>query len=559
VRRVLSLLMSLGLAASACQPAPSGSPGAGSPGAPAGSQAAPSQIAAATAPPLNRDKDTLVIAVDAFSGDFDPASSYLLAQGLLWRGTYDSLVRLKGNSASEVEAALATSWESNADKSAWTFHLRPDVKFTDGTPFDASAVKTAYTRTIKIALGTQLILGSFVTDPDKQIVVVDPMTVRFDLGRSVANFDLVLAAEWGTGIASPKVFTDHSTGSKDQGHEYLASHAVGTGPYKLTSIEPDNQVVLDQNPDYWGGWDGSHFKKVIIRQVPDGATRRQLIESGDVDIAIASTAEDTAAIAADARFYEPNQQNLAMDYVIMGDYGKLAKPEARQAMTYLWPYDDYIGTIAKGQAARPNSVLPDLLVNSVKDFAPKTDLDKARTLFDTAGVAQGTTFSFEYYAGFGKEAAQVLQAQLEQVGMHLDIQEKAFGAFNSDLTTDRPVDQRADMYFWGWWPDYNDASDYTWILFNSDAAPDKCPCYNSGYYSNADVDKIINDGFTEADPTKLAASFKEAQRIMGQDVDPPIIPVGQPIDTTYYRIDIKGQVSNPLYIFTWDFYGLNRG
>jgi len=164
---------------------------------------------------------------------------------------------------------------------------------------------------------------------------------------------------------------------------------------------------------------------------------------------------------------------------------------------------------------------------------------------------------------------------LEQVGMHLDIQEKAYGAFSSDLTTDRPVDKRADMYFWGWWPDYNDASDYSWILFNSDAAPDKCACYNSGYYKNADVDKIINDGFTESDQAKLDSSFKEAQRIMGQDVDPPIIPTsqrimgqdvdppiiptGQPIDTTYYRIDIDGQVSNPLYIFTWDFYALHRG
>jgi ABC-type dipeptide transport system, periplasmic component len=249
-----------------------------------------------------------------------------------------------------------------------------------------------------------------------------------------------------------------------------------------------------------------------------------------------------------------------MDHIVLGDYGKLAKPEARQAMTYLWPYDDYVNTVAKGDLARPNSVFPDLLDTAVKDYAPKTDLAKATQLFATAGIAPGTTFTYEYYTGFGKEAGEVLQAQLEQVGMHLNIVEKAFGAFNADLTTDRPVDQRADMYFWGWWPDYNAPSDYSWVLFNSGAAPDVCPgCYNSGYYKNADVDKIINDGFAQADHAALAASFKEAQRIMGQDVDPPIIPVGQPIDVTYYRTDIKGQVSNPLYIFTWDFYALSRG
>jgi peptide/nickel transport system substrate-binding protein len=559
VRRSFTLLMSLAFIATACQPAaPSSS--AGPPGTQAVGTTVPGTPAAVATPPtISRDKKTLVIAVDAFGSDFDPASSYLLAQGLIWRGTYDPLVRLKGGSADQIEAALAETWEANTDSSVWTFHLRKNVKFTDGTPFDAAAVKANYVRTIKLELGTQLILGAFITDPEKQIVVVDPSTVRFDLGSSVPHFGLVLAAEWGTGIASPKVFTDQSKGPEDQGHEYLLAHAVGTGPYIVTSIAPDDQVVLDKNPDYWGGWSGDHFDKVIIRSVPNGATRRQLIESGDVDISIASTSEDTAAIKADPRFFIPGQTNLAMDHIVLGDYGLLDKPEARQAMTYLFPYDDYIATVAKGDLARPNSVLPDLLLTSVKDYAPKTDLEKAKTLFQTAGIPQGTKFTYEYYTGFGKEAGEVMQAQLEQVGMKLEIIEKSFSAFNGDLTSDRPVDQRANMYFWGWWPDYNHPSNYSWILFDSAAAPDACPCYNSGYYKNADVDKIIDDGFGQADPAKLAASFKEAQRIMGQDVDPPIIAVGQPIDTTYYRTDILGQVSNPLYIFTWDFWALHRG
>lgn len=557
MRRFSALLMSLAMLAAACQtaaPSPSAGPAATGPGA---TTVAPTTAPVVTPPAISRDPNTLVIAVDAFSTDFDPASSYLLAQGLLWRGTYDPLVRLKGSSATEIEGALAQTWEANADSSVWTFHLRPNVKFTDGTPVDAAAVKANYVRMVKIALGTQLILGAFLTDPEKQIVVVDPTTVRFDLGAPTPTFGIVLAAEWGTGIVSPKVFTDHSTGTKDQGHEYLQSHAVGTGPYVITTIEPDNQVVLDQNPDYWGDWSGTHFKKVIIRSVPDGATRRQLLESGDVDIAIAATADDSAAIKADPRFFVPGQTNLAMDYIIMGQYGNLAKPEARQAMSYLWPYDDYINTVAKGDLARPNGVFPDLLDTSVKDFAPKTDTTRAAQLFETAGIAKGTTFTYEYYTGFGKEVGEVLQAQLESVGMHLTINEKAFGAFNGDLTTDRPVAERSDMYYWGWWPDYNAPSDYSWILFNSGAAPDACPCYNSGYYKNAAIDKIINDGFTETDDAKLMASFKQAQDIL-VNKDPAWIPVGQQLDDTYFRTDIVGHYFNPLYIQTWDFYALSR-
>lgn len=128
---------------------------------------------------------------------------------------------------------------------------------------------------------------------------------------------------------------------------------------------------------------------------------------------------------------------------------------------------------------------------------------------------------------------------------------------NADLTTDRPESERANMYYWGWWPDYNDPSDYSWVIFNSDAAPSACPCYNSGYYSNKRVDDIIYDGFSQTDDTKLTKEMHEAQDVMTAQ-DPPIIPVGQQLDDTYFRNDIQGQVFNPLYILTWDYYALSR-
>jgi peptide/nickel transport system substrate-binding protein len=508
---------------------------------------------------LNRDPNTLVVAVDAFNGDFDPASAYLLSEALMWRGIYESLIRLKGESASEVEPLLADTWEHDADSSSWTFHLHPGITFSDGTPMDAEAVKTNYVRTITIQLGTQYILGAFLPKPEKQIVVEDPETIRFDLAYPYPHFDVVLAAQYGTGIVSPKVFTQHSTGPEDEGHEWLLTHAVGTGPYILESFRPGDQVVLVQNPNYWRGWEGPHFTKVIIRSIPEASTRRQLLESGDVDIAYAGSAEDTAAIRADGRFYVGDFKNLDMTYIILGDYGPLASPEARQAMNYLFPYDDFLNTIMKGTLERAHGPFPDLLfTHDPNVFVYETDVEKAKQLLAQGGVQPGTELTYEYYTGFGKEAGLVLQQQLENVGLKLRLVEKEFSAMNADLTTDRPVTDRADMYYWGWWPDYNDPSDYSWVIFNSDAAPDKCPCYNSGYYHNARVDQIINAGFSETNDAKLTDMFREAQDIMTRQ-DPPVIPVGQQLDETYFRNDIKGQVFNPLYILTWDYYALHRG
>jgi peptide/nickel transport system substrate-binding protein len=508
--------------------------------------------------PLDRDPETLVVAVDAFNADFDPASAYLLSEALIWRGVYESLIRLKGDSASEVEPLLADTWEHNADASSWTFHLHPGVKFTDGTPLDAQAVKDNYVRSIGIELGTQFIIGSFVPQPEKQIVVEDPLTIRFDLAYPYPHFDLAMAAQYGTGLVSPKVFTDESTGPEDQGHEFLQSHAVGTGPYMIDTLEPGNQVVLVRNPDYWGGWDGDHFQKVIIRSIPEASTRRQLLESGDVDIAYAGSAEDTAAIRSDGRFYVGDFKNLDMTYIILGAYGPLESPEARQAMNYLFPYDDFLGTIMKDTLDRGNGPFPDLLFTHDPDvFLYDTDVDKALDLLNRAGVEPGTELTYEYYTGFGKEAGLVMQQQLEKVGLKLRLVEKEFSAMNADLTTDRPVSERANMYYWGWWPDYNDPSNYSWVIFNSDAAPDVCPCYNSGYYHNDRVDQIINAGFSETNDRKLTDTMHEAQDIMTR-IDPPIIPVGQQLDETYFRNDIQGQVFNPLYILTWDYYALHR-
>jgi peptide/nickel transport system substrate-binding protein len=553
IRRVPALAMVAVLVLSACGTGEkSASPGSPGPVA-SGPAASP------TSQPLGRDRNTLVVAVDAFATDFDPASAYLLSEALIWRGIYESLVRLKGDSASVVEPLLADTWDHNADASSWTFHLHPGVTFSDGTALDAAAVKANYVRIIGLALGTNLIIGSFVADPSKDIVVVDPTTITFNLSAPTPHFDVVMAAQYGTGLVSPKAFTDNSTGAKDQGHNWLQAHAVGTGPYMIDTLKPGDEVDLVQNPNYWRGWSGSHFKKIIIRSIPEASTRRQLLESGDVDIAYAGSAEDTAAVRANPVFKVGDFKNLDMTYIILGDYGPLSTPEARQAMNYLFPYDDFLNTVMKGTLQRANGVFPDLLsTHDASVFQYTTDLEKAKALLATAGVVPGTTLTYEYYTGFGKEAGLVLQAQLEKVGLHLKLIEKEFSAMNADLTTNRPVADRANMYYWGWWPDYNGPSDYSWILFNSGAVPsDTCPCYNSGYYKNATVDKIINDGFTVTDDAQLAASFKTAQDILVK-TDPAWIPVGQQLDDTYFRGDIAGQVFNPLYILTWDYYGLSR-
>jgi peptide/nickel transport system substrate-binding protein len=259
-------------------------------------------------PALKRDPQTLVVAMDAFVSDFDPASYFLLSGIVPNFGIYDSLMRMKGNSATGTKPWLARGISTNADKSVWTFALRPGVKYSDGAPFDGNALKAAYTRTITAQLGAGSTLSTYITDPGKQIVVKDPGTVVMDLGTPVPRFDLLLASQYGTGIVNPNV----STKSKNQGHVYLQSHSAGTGAYMVQSAEPNNQIVLVRNPHYWGGWNGSHFNKIIILQVPQNSSRRQGMESGDFDISFPSTPQDTAALKKTPGIFVGNQKVLGM-------------------------------------------------------------------------------------------------------------------------------------------------------------------------------------------------------------------------------------------------------
>ncbi len=510
----------------------------------------------AAGPPLKRDPGTLIVAMDAFTPDFDPASYFLLAAIVPDFGMYDSLMRMEGNSATQTKPWLAQKITTNANKSVWTFALQPGVKYSDGTPFDANALKAAYTRTITANLGAGSTLSAYITDAGKQIVVKDPGTLVMDLGISVPRFDLLAASQFGMGIVNPNVVRH----GKDGGHAWLQQHSAGTGAYMVESVSPGNQIVMTRNPHYWGGWNGPHFNKIIILQVPEDSSRREGMESGDFDIAFPSTPQDTAALRSMPGIFVGNQKFLGMTYVLLGQYGPLASPQARQAVNLLFPTDQYVSSVMKGTLEVPHSVLPDLMIySSPGTYVPTVNVAKAKSLLQQAGVKPGTQLTYEFYTGTGDQAGLLLQSQLSLVGLNVKIVEKDYNAFVADISTPKPVSQRPDMAIGlaGWWPEYNNPSDFCFPILSSGGTPTN-HLFNGGYYENAAVNNAINKGFADPSNTQMLTSlWRQAQTIMGKE-DPPWIPLGQIIDNSYLRTDVKGYVANPVYVQTYDFHALSR-
>jgi peptide/nickel transport system substrate-binding protein len=521
----------------------------------AGCSAGQSGSAAGNAPPPplgSRSRSTLVVAVDAAVEDLDPATNLDWAFGLA--PVYDTLVGLVGTSPVKTGPQLATSLVPNHDFTTWQCQLHPGVHFQDGTVCDAAAVKAAITRTIELPGGIGYLW--YITNPARQIVVADPLTIRFELGTPRPFFNNELAQEYGFYIASPTAAARHSTGRNDLGHGWLQSHPVGTGPYQLQSLLVGQQATFARYPGYWGGWRGAHFDKVVALTIPEPSTRQQLMLNGGADISFPINPEDTVQLENDPRFVVSRQHTLTMDYIALGQYGPLADPRARIAMNYAFDVKGYVAGIERRTVDLPNGAFPTLLLTSdpsVTSFP--YDLAKAKQLFEAAGVHPGTKLSYEFYTGFGTEAGSVLQSSLAQIGIHLQLIEKSYSGFVQDYFSNAPASQRPNMYFFSWWPGYDNPFNYAQPLFTKSGWG--AAGGNAGLYYNAEANGLIMSMANAVIDDALVAKSKRVQQIVAME-DPAWIPVAQELVDIAYRNDIRGFIANPVYEATFDFYALSR-
>jgi peptide/nickel transport system substrate-binding protein len=506
------------------------------------------------------DAKTLVFAADGSPSDLDPQTSNDYRSILALLGIYDTLIALKGASTDEYVPMLAEKWESNADKSVWTFHLRDGVKFTDGTPCDAAAVLASFERLSQMALGQGESWTRFVSDPKKQITAPDAKTVVFSLGKPQPLFEAAIAGTYGVYIVNAKAMKDHEDNG-DWGHAWAQTNAdgTGTGPYKLASFDPSEQLTLEKNDDYWGGWDGNHFERVVIRVVPENGTRRQLLEQGQVDLVDTLTYNDLDALKQNPNLTLHAGYTSRIDYLYLTVAGPLKTPEARQAMNYAFPFDDVIKGVYKGYGKRAIGPVAEV----VRGFDPKTflyptDLDKAKALFAKAGVEPGTTITMATEPGDQNvlTLAQLFQANLAKIGVTLNITQMETSSYVGMLYGDAPADQRPNLMSWAWWPSYNDGWSHLHDLTACDATGANGGG-NAGFYCNQKVDALLKQAESAPDDATYNKAMAELQQILTQD-DPPAIYYAQIQTTLMAQKDIQGIVINPINVGTYYFYQMSR-
>jgi peptide/nickel transport system substrate-binding protein len=504
------------------------------------------------------DPATLQIALNGSPSDLDPHSAYDYRSAIALRGPYEGLIALDGSATDKYVPVLAESWAPNEDKSVWTFILREGVTFHDGTPVTAEAVRKSFVRFLTMGLGPSGAFRRFISDP-AQITAPDERTVVFDCGVPQPLLEAYLSSSYGPLVMNVDLVMQYEE-EGDQGHAWaqLNEEGMGTGPYRVVEFEPEQQLVLEKYDGYWGGWEGNHFDRVIFRVVSENATRRQLIEQGEVDIVDNLTPESLLALEENPDLVVDRSYSAEVDYLILTVAGALASPEARQAMCWAFPYDEVIEGVYKGYAKRAVGGVAELVAGfDPETFQYTTDLDKARELLAAAGVPEGTELVVTQESGDEnvKALVQLFQQNLAQLGITLTIEEVDLSTFTGIMFGDMPVEERPNMMPWFWWPDYNDAYNHLYPQIACDQWGSAGT--NGGYYCNERVQELFEANRDEPDPAKYQAALSEIQQIISRD-DPPAIYYMQREWTTVLRKGIEGFVFNPINIGTYNFHAMSR-
>ncbi len=520
--------------------------------------AAPASARALLSRKQGQAPDTLTVISASSPSDLDPHYAYNNVSSTVFLAPYEILIQLKGSSTDEYEPMLAESWESNADGSQYTFKIAPNAVFHDGTPCDAEAVKASFTRFLQQEAGPYLVIARFIDDPE-QMVVVDPTTIRFDLGRPQPLFLPAMASEYGPFIVNPRAVEENKSEDDPFAHEWFRNNTAGSGPYTVEEFAVDERIVLRKFEEYHRGWEGNHFEEIVIRVVPENATRRQLIESGEADaITLNLTPDDVTALQANPDLNVQIYESTNAVWVIM-NVPRLKTAEVRRGFSYAFPYDDVLNGAYKGLLDRCGPLAPSTRGADPNVFLYQTDVAKAKELILSGGFKEGDTFTYQMPAEDEVErvVAQLFQANVQAMGFNLEIQEIDYAALSDLVYGDSPAEERPDFIGgWGWWPDYNDpwnqlAPNFLASSFGSGGS-------NSGNWVNERFEAIMAEAETYTDEARLDELMREAQNILTEQ-DPPCIYYGTLKWYTVLRKDIQGFYSNPLYLGAYPFYKMYRG
>lgn len=476
-------------------------------------------------------KNTLVFAQGSEPRALDPAYSDDAESSKITFQMYEGLVRYKPGKT-EVEPALATEWSVSADGKEWTFKLRKGVKFHDGTPFNAEAVKFSVDRQLEPNRKNDMPYAKFVYEGVKAVQVVDEYTVKFILEKPIAAFLANQAMSHAAFIVSPTAV------KKNNG--ILNENPVGTGPYKFVKWEKGQYVELVAFDEYWG--DKPKVKKAVYKFTKENSVRASDLISGAIDIMDGVDTNDVKKLES-AGLNVIKQPGMNINYMgFYCDKGPFKDPEVRKAISMAVNRQDLIDYLYLGLAKLPNSMLPDFIPGYSKTAKPYDyNPEEAKRILAAKNLAnlEFTAITYSnprpYNPVNGEKLAAAIQAELAKIGVKMNIKSYAWTEYRQVLKQ-----CEGDAFFYGWTGDNGDADNFLMLL---DSGQIKSTL-NAAHYANPEYDRLLAEGRESMDAAKRAEIYAKAQDIIMADA--PWIYISHGVVLAATRPNIKDFAVHPV-------------
>jgi peptide/nickel transport system substrate-binding protein len=543
-----------GLFVAACGPA-AGPPASTAPSAAAPTQApaAPKPTTAATAVPQAATQPTqaaaakptqaaaaqtvagkplkggqLVVATQRDATTFDPTKSQDVYSNTILALTTDTLFEI--NDKAEVVGRLVEKTE-NLQPNVYVFTLRKGIKFQDGTDLDSEAVKFNLDRHRNDPKATTIQDVKGITS----IETPDPQTVKITLEGPFAPFTSRLTTGAGF-IQSPAAI--QKLGENLQ----RDLTGAGTGPYKFVSWQPDNQIVLERNPDFWGkdadGTQLPYLDRIVFKPFPDENVRLTNLKTGDADVLMGNPPfKDYDSLKQSPDLTVKEIPGLGFQFLFLNtEKEPFSNAAVRRALSYAIDRDQLRQAVLFGRGVTLDLPVPPSIPWAYeKDNQPyvKRSVDKAKQELASTGVSN-VSFSLQISNASPQlqQVAELIKDQIKDAGFDMDIQLIEFATVVQNGNTGEyqalnvgwsgSVDPDGDLY----------------PLFYTKAG------FNFAKYSNPRFDKLLDDGRTNLDEAKRAQAYKDAQGIILQDQEMVVLYSEPQISTVRKNVQNYPQTYN---------------
>jgi peptide/nickel transport system substrate-binding protein len=470
---------------------------------------------------------------------FDPTGS------LIDRALYDTLFTYKGGNLANPIPLLVQSWTASSDAKTFTFQLKKNAHFADGTPLTSADVVFSLQRLINIKGNPSFLLaGVTVSAKGKWTVVMHSATPNTALPAILANPS--------TGIVNSKLVKAHGgtaavgADKNDKAEQWLnssASAGAGSGPYLLKSYSTTSQITLVPNTHYWGSKPAA-FSSVVVRNMV-APTQLLNVQRGSHEIAIDLSADQAQTLQGNSKLKVSLQPSTWVFWLFANDDPSVStvtsNPQFQQAVRYALDYKSIVGVAGPGAIQAPG-IIPSMFLGALpqKD-AIQQDLTKAKAALAASGDASQQV-TLEYPSDLTingvpfTSLAQKVQANLQSAGFNIALSGSPTSTW---LTNYRSGKMAFGLSLWG--PDYPDPADY--LAFT----PGNLVGLRAGWPkgSNSSIEALAAKALVTTASAARKTLYQQIQ--MQLNAQGPYFPLIQPTQVFVATADLKNAVYNAEY------------